>query len=174
MTANFHGDQRPEGWPTRAEAMGNLLHGVGSLFNGINALIWGLVILCVLAGVGRYLLGSNAPTGPVRPIPPIGKHIPKPVPWERIDSDIRSALRCSHAKAEEFAASELAKWSKELEQRIDNDFLPLVLRLLAAAVDRSEGHGLVGSRPDLELGASHGREDHREHSAGVREPSAQT
>lgn len=46
------------------------------------------------------------------------------IPWDQVDKDIRSALEAAWDKAEEYASTELEKWTDELMIRVDEDFLP--------------------------------------------------
>ena len=45
------------------------------------------------------------------------------IPWHRVNADIEASLRQAEANAKRVAELELARWTKEMEQRIDNDFL---------------------------------------------------
>ncbi|MGQ4809123.1 hypothetical protein NKDENANG_02525 [Candidatus Entotheonellaceae bacterium PAL068K] len=99
-----------------------LLEALGSLTSKI---IWSIVAVVILTGIGRYLYFSSQThpnetglekaktTAPMHP----------PIPWHEVDQALVAALKASHKAADTYASKTIDHWAKDLEQRIDKDFL---------------------------------------------------
>ncbi len=108
-------ENRPNAGPSMINAISNLIGSLGRL-------AWGAVGVVIAAWIGKYLFLSNPGTGTPEKKQPIT--IAKPIPWDRVNADVRQALTTAHTKAQRYAESELETWSRDLVARIDDDFLP--------------------------------------------------
>lgn len=99
-----------------------------TLFSFIRLLILIAVLFILLATLGEYFLSrqNTLPLQPRRSAPaPVTKPVQKPpIPWERVNADVRATLIQSRAAADSFAADQLDMWLDRLMLRVDHDFLP--------------------------------------------------
>jgi len=94
------------------------------LIDSIGRLIWILVIVVIVAALGRYFILRSQKAG--KSPPPVDQTKPvvvKPIPWDQIDRDMAIALENSRIRAEEYAYERLDAWIDDLMERVDNDFL---------------------------------------------------
>ncbi|MFQ5632115.1 MAG: hypothetical protein ACE5I1_25380, partial [bacterium] len=101
-----------------------------SFFSGIFALLRGVIYIVLafifLSILGDYFISRKSQKQPqYQPPPePVDKPIPKkPIPWEQVDAEVKSALTSSRALADTFAAEQLDAWVERLMVRVDHDFL---------------------------------------------------
>ena len=87
----------------------------------ISKLTWLLVVLIVLAGVGRWLLWPTTPKS-ASVTPP--QSIPaSPIDWNQVDKEMREILMSARTAAESSATAKLDAWIASLMHRVDDDFL---------------------------------------------------
>jgi len=105
----------------RLSAWARLLEGMGNLTSKV---LWSLVALVILAAIGRYVYVA-APGKQSSPLRERRTGVPvKPsVPWHNVDKAMVEGFRASHEVAEQFSTAKLDTWARELQQRIDDDFL---------------------------------------------------
>jgi hypothetical protein len=87
----------------------------------ISKVIWLLVVLIVLAGVGRWLLWPTTPkpssVNTIKPVPA------PPIDWDQVDKEVRGVLTSAGTAAESSAMAKLDAWVESLRHRVDDDFL---------------------------------------------------
>ena len=92
-----------------------------SLLKNFWRLIWLIIVVVVLAGIGRYLgLKSTEETPPKRVLI---KPIVQSIPWSEVDQAVGTAITEARQETEVFAARKLDLWIDELMNRVDTDFL---------------------------------------------------
>lgn len=84
-------------------------------------LLWLIIAVVVLAGVGRYL--GITGIGSKEPEPILRKTVLQPVPWSEIDQSVATSITEARQEAEIFAGQKIDAWITELMQRVDADFL---------------------------------------------------
>ncbi len=96
---------------------------LNALGNFSSKLIWSVIGIIILASIGRllYVTSPGPASEPTRQRPETA--VPKPIPWHEADTDIANALRKASESVEAYASAELTKWTADLQQRIDDDFL---------------------------------------------------
>lgn len=87
-------------------------------------LIWALVGLMAVAGIGRWVL-FRPQAGQEMPKPQIVREAPivPPVDWPAVNGEIALSLQNAAEAAHDYGRKELETWTGELQQRIDDDFL---------------------------------------------------
>jgi hypothetical protein len=101
-------------------------HSITRLFDSITKLIWAVVVLLVLAGLGRLFVFKSTPEGeggPGSTVRTAPTPVVTPVPWDEVDQALLTAIQNAHARARALAEERLDVWVGELTQRIDEDFL---------------------------------------------------
>jgi len=89
--------------------------------NGASKLVWSLVGLIILAALGRYLFVASQHLEVSQTQPTVT--VQAPIAWHEVDAEVAAVLRSSRTAAESYAKQKLDSWTKELEKRIDEDFL---------------------------------------------------
>ncbi len=104
----------------RIRAWGELFTSVGSLFSRV---VWGIVLLIVLATVGRLFLDEKSSKSE-RITLSSEKKVVKPIDWRGVDRSVVALLKSAEKEAKSEAKRELDRWIAELMARVDSDFLP--------------------------------------------------
>jgi hypothetical protein len=105
---------RLSAWVRLCEALGSLT----------SKMAWALVAIVILAAVGRHLyVVAPGKQRAARHERRTTVSVPSPIPWQEVDHAMVEALRTAHQVAEEVATARLQTWVRDLEQRIDADFL---------------------------------------------------
>lgn len=94
---------------------------LNAVANCASKLVWSLAGLIIVAAIGRYLFVSLQ--HPEVSQTQLEVNVQTPIAWDKVDAEIAAALRSSHTAAESYAKQKLDSWTKELEKRIDDDFL---------------------------------------------------
>ncbi|MGB3212796.1 MAG: hypothetical protein WBB19_19000 [Desulforhopalus sp.] len=84
-------------------------------------LIWLIIFVVILAGIGRYL-GSKG-TDNTASLKAPDKPIVQPLPWREVDLAVAKALSQARQMTAIFASHEIDKWVNDLMARVDNDYL---------------------------------------------------
>lgn len=95
------------------------------LFDSLTKLIWAVVVLALLAGLGRLFVFDGAgrgddPRSTVRSAP---TPVPVPVPWDQVDGELLASMQRARAEARTLAEARLDAWIAGLVERVDEDFL---------------------------------------------------
>lgn len=91
------------------------------LLTGFRKLIWIIIIIIVLAGIGRYLGLKNLEEAPTRQV--LEKPIVQPIAWQEVDKAVVAALSETSQKTAVFAGKKIDEWMLDLMERVDTDFL---------------------------------------------------
>ena len=94
---------------------------IDSISKLLTRTIWLLVLLVVLAAVGRYFYMRDITKNEV--ITPSVKPIVEAIPWNEVDQEIATAIINTRTSTEFFAAQQIDEWLANLMDRVDNDFL---------------------------------------------------
>lgn len=94
----------------------------GNLGGLLIKMVWAVVIVIILASLGKLLL-VNDKTPPSYNDTPKEKPIIAPIAWHEVDKSIVEALKLSRKTAEKLATSKLDSWVNNQMVRVDNDFL---------------------------------------------------
>jgi len=92
-----------------------------SPLTGFTKLIWLLIGLVVLAGIGRYLSQNDAEQRITELV--AEKPLIQPLPWTEVDQAVVEAVTKARQTAKTYADRELDAWIAGLMQRVDTDFL---------------------------------------------------
>jgi hypothetical protein len=84
---------------------------------------WKLVVAAVLVvfALGARFCSSGRQRPPERPE---RMQVVKVVNWQAVDVRIRAAVEDAHAAGVRHAETAVGRWTRELRERVDNDFLP--------------------------------------------------
>ncbi len=96
-----------------------------ALGNFSSKMVWTIIGIIVLAAIGRYLFFSARQSEEPPQQKQTAESIPikDPIPWHEVDKEIVVALKAAHQTTDEFAQNKLGQWTKELEKRVDKNFL---------------------------------------------------
>ncbi len=108
-----HSQDRLNSWARFLNAVGNFS----------TKLIWSIIGIIIIAALGRFLYMESQEAKPGQPKQIVEVPVVKPIPWHEVDKHIMAAMRKSYDIAEAYAKNKLAKWTDELQQRIDDNFL---------------------------------------------------
>jgi hypothetical protein len=94
---------------------------IQSLFTNSVKLLWLIIIIVVLASIGRYLSlkGNEETVSRVAPEKPIVQSLP----WSEIDQAVVAAIKEARQTTELFAGQKIDQWIDDLIIRVDTDFL---------------------------------------------------
>lgn len=99
------------------------IHAWGNLGGLLIKMVWAVVIVIILASLGKLLLVNDPKNQESYNDSPKEKPIIAPVAWHEVDKSIVEALKLSRKTAEELASSKLDVWVNKQMVRVDNDFL---------------------------------------------------
>lgn len=91
--------------------------------SAVTKVIWSIVGLVVICAMGRWMLFRPRPAEAPRTQVVREVSIEKPVDWGDVDADVQKALTAATERAHAYGKAELDRWTSELQQRIDDDFL---------------------------------------------------
>ncbi len=106
--------------PGRLHGWSDFIHAGARL---ISSMTWLLLVLLVVAAVGRFLMHRSSPFRADRPIPPREFPTPHPVDWDAVDAATSEAVQGAQEAARRYAEQEIHKWVAELKGRVDHNFL---------------------------------------------------
>lgn len=101
----------------------NRIHAWGNLGGLLIKVVWAVVIVIILASLGKLLLVNNPQSQESHHVSQKEKPIIAPVAWDEVDKSIAEALELSRKTAEKLASSKLDVWVDKQMGRVDNDFL---------------------------------------------------
>lgn len=84
--------------------------------------IWIIIVVVVLATIGRYFIASGA-FNSEKTERPSEKPIVQTIPWNEVDKTVADAIKKTRKSTETFAAQQLDVWIASLMQRVDDNFL---------------------------------------------------
>ncbi len=106
--------------PQAKSSFAAIIHGFGSLFRGM---AWLIVVLLVVAAVGRYIHLQNRPVKDQSMTTPPTTPTPALIDWSLVDADVREAIVRARTVATEHADRQVDNWVDNLRGRIDEHFL---------------------------------------------------
>lgn len=99
------------------------LHAWGNVGKLTISLIWAVIVLIVLASLGKlFLFNDPEPAKAVQRLPK-AEPIKPAVPWNEVDGAIAEAMQASSAEARALASKKLDHWVDALMVRVDGNFL---------------------------------------------------
>jgi len=98
------------------------LHGWSELLKSISKILWVIVVIILLAGLGKTFIFKSAKKQ-AKPDEPIKKTVVEKVDWSKVNKDVRQIMEEARLEAETFASGELDGWIKGNMKRVDEDFL---------------------------------------------------
>ncbi|MCK4890121.1 MAG: hypothetical protein KAS97_09325 [Candidatus Aminicenantes bacterium] len=105
----------------RYERKSNRLFAWSDLLRSVSRVLWILVVLILVAGLGKMFLFKSSKD--ITPPPPIEKPVVVEIDWAGVNSEVREFLKESRERSEKLAQIKLSKWTGELMTRVDTDFL---------------------------------------------------
>lgn len=83
--------------------------------------IWIAIVLIVLAAIGRFLImkETHQPAQTVS----LEKPVIEAIPWHEVDQEVATAITDARQSAEVFASEQISGWTRQLMERVDNDYL---------------------------------------------------
>lgn len=84
--------------------------------------IWIVIVVVVLAAIGRYLVAKDANKAE-QATRPSEKPIVQTIPWHEVDKAVATAITETRKSTEAFAGQQLDAWMADLMKRVDTDFL---------------------------------------------------
>ncbi len=105
----------------RYERKSDRLFAWSDFLRSVSKLLWIVVILILIAGLGKIFLFKSSKGRNVSQ--PIEKPVIADVDWAGVSSDIREVLKVSRERAEKLANNKLSRWNNKLMERVDSDFL---------------------------------------------------
>ena len=103
------------------ERKSNRLFAWSDLLRSVSKVLWILVVLILIAGLGKMFLFKSSKGDAVRP--PLEKPVVLEIDWESVNNDVRDILKESRRRSEKLADSKLTGWTTELMKRVDSDFM---------------------------------------------------
>lgn len=91
--------------------------------SAVTRFLWIIVVVVLLALVGRWLFFSDAKGVDERPRIQT-KPVVENVDWARVDAEVAEVLRNGRTAAEEFAQQRVDQWIAANMERVDEEFLP--------------------------------------------------
>ena len=92
-----------------------------SLLTSFSKLIWLIIVIVVLAAVGRYLGLKDTEESGSRPV--LEKPIVQSIPWTDVDRAVVAAITEARQTTEAYAGGKIDQWIDDLMVRVDKDFL---------------------------------------------------
>jgi len=105
----------------RYERKSNRLFAWSDLLRSVSRVLWILVVLILVAGLGKMFLFKSSKG--ISPPPPIEKPVVVEIDWAGVNNEVREILKVSRQRSEKFAETKLSNWTTELMTRVDTDFL---------------------------------------------------
>ncbi|MEN8140422.1 MAG: hypothetical protein ABFR97_04290 [Thermodesulfobacteriota bacterium] len=96
-------------------------HRLEALRKIITNTIWIVIVVVVLAAIGRYLMIKGS--GEMGEAGVQEKPVNQSIPWHEVDQDVALAMTGARESAEAFADQQLDEWRAGLMARVDNDYL---------------------------------------------------
>ncbi|MCP4213498.1 MAG: hypothetical protein GY765_02525 [bacterium] len=91
------------------------------LLKSLNKFLWVIVIVIVLAALGKMFLFKKDTT--YRKPVTIEKPILEEIDWSLVDKEVRQMMKAAREETETLAAGKLDRWISRNMDRVDNDFL---------------------------------------------------
>jgi len=105
----------------RYERKSNRLFAWSDLLKSVSKVLWILVILILIAGLGKMLLFKSSKDN--TPPPPLEKPVLTEIDWDGVNREVREVLKASRKRSEKLAEGKLSAWTDGLMIRVDSDFL---------------------------------------------------
>ncbi len=105
----------------RYERKSNRLFAWSDLLRSVSRVLWILVVLILVAGLGKMFLFKSSKD--ITPPPPIEKPVVVEIDWAGVNNEVRDILKASRERSEKLAENKLSNWTGELMTRVDTDFL---------------------------------------------------
>ncbi|MBF0502778.1 MAG: hypothetical protein HQM09_21770 [Candidatus Riflebacteria bacterium] len=102
------------------EGVSQKVNACANLISAFSKFIWAVIVLIILANVGRYL-ATESPKVPDKI--PTTIIVQQPIPWPEIDAEIVKSCRLARSEAEEIATKKVSAFISEMTEKVDNDFL---------------------------------------------------
>jgi len=103
------------------ERRSNRLFAWSDLLRSISKVLWILVVLILIAGLGKMLFFKSS--GDNVPPPPLEKPVLMEIDWEGVNREVKDILLDARKRAEKLADEKLTAWISQLMTRVDDDFL---------------------------------------------------
>lgn len=93
------------------------------LLGSVTRFLWVIVVVVLLAVIGRWLFLRDAGAGDERPRIQT-KPLVEQVDWSRVDAEVAEVLQRGRIAAAEFCRQRMDEWIAANMERVDNEFLP--------------------------------------------------
>lgn len=97
------------------------LFGWSELLKSISKILWVIVVIILLAGLGKTLFKSGKKAA--KPGEPVKKPIVEKVDWSKVNEEVREIMENARKQAEKEASAKLDAWIEENMKRVDENFL---------------------------------------------------
>jgi hypothetical protein len=97
------------------------IHAWSDLLKAISKFLWIIVIVIILAVVGKMFIFKSGKT--VKPLEPVKKTAVEKVDWSMVNKAIGKTMTDARNETEEMASAKLDFWIEQSMERVDNDFL---------------------------------------------------
>jgi hypothetical protein len=98
------------------------LHGWSELLKSISKILWVIVVIILLAGLGKTFIFKSAKKH-VKPGEPVKKTVVEKVDWSKVNKEVRQIMEDARLQAETYASRELDNWIEGNMKRVDENFL---------------------------------------------------
>jgi len=105
----------------RYERRSSRLFAWSDLLRSVSKVLWIVVVLILIAGLGKMFLFKSAKDN--TPPPPLEKPVVVEVDWEGVNAEVKDILKAGRIRSEKLAAEKLTAWTREFMSRVDSDFL---------------------------------------------------
>ncbi len=92
------------------------------LLKSISRVLWVLVVIVLLAGLGKMFIFKNSKEG-AKSLQPVDKQVVEKVDWKKVNKEVATIMEEARKQAEKEAGAELDKWIAENMLRVDEHFL---------------------------------------------------
>ena len=105
----------------RYERKSNRLFAWSDLLRSVSKVLWILVVLIIIAGLGKMLLFKSSKGSVTKTT--LEKPVVLEIDWEGVSNEVKSILKEGRKRSEKLADSKLSEWTTELMKRVDSDFM---------------------------------------------------
>lgn len=104
----------------RYERKSSRLFAWSDLLRSVSRVLWILVVLILVAGLGKMFLFKSSKD---ISYPPLEKPVVVEIDWAGVNNEVRVILKESRKRSVKLAQNKLSNWTGELMTRVDSDFL---------------------------------------------------
>ncbi|MEJ2691077.1 MAG: hypothetical protein P8130_14275 [Deltaproteobacteria bacterium] len=90
--------------------------------------IWILILVIVLATIGRHIVANKFAYKPGPERRPTVKPIEQAIAWDEVDKAVAIAIAEARKNSEAFASRQIDLWIADMMDRVDSDFLAMAIR----------------------------------------------